>query len=399
MHSVRKQFPIFQKATPPFVYLDSAATTQKPQCMIDAIQSFYKEQYATVHRAVYAPAARATENYETVRIQAQHFLGARSSEEIVFTKGTTEGINLIAHSLGKILLQEGDEILVSATEHHSNIVPWQLLCQEKRALLKVIPIDAEGTLQMTAYKALLSPRTKLVCIAHMTNTTGTIYPLAEVISLAHAQGAYVVVDGAQGAAHLPINVEELDADFYLFSGHKAYGPTGIGVLYGKKELLTRMPPYQSGGDMVQQVHWEGTSFQDPPLRFEAGTPPIAEVIGLGKALAFIDSLGKQKIVEWEQGLVQYAVQKLQQITGLRILGNAAHRGGILTFVIKGYHPLDLGTLLGLRGIAIRTGHLCAQPALRYFGVDCACRISFGVYTTHEEIDLFATALQEILGIL
>ncbi len=371
------------------IYFDSAATALKPRRVIDAMTQFYTHEYGTVHRAIYDFAENATVKYNQVRIEVQKFLNAAFVDEIIFTKGTTEAINLVASSFGSFL-KPGDEILISELEHHSNIVPWQLLSERTGAVLKVIPINENGELLLTS----ISSRTKIVSIAYISNALGTLNPVREIIQKAHAKGAKVLIDGAQAAAHLPIDVQELDADFFAFSGHKAFGPTGVGVLYGKRELLQIMPPYQGGGDMVERVTFAQTTYQKPPLKFEAGTPMIAEVIGLGAALSYIESLGRPNIWAHGQELLAHATEKLSP--HVRILGTAKQKGPILTFVIPGLHPLDIGTLLNLHGIAVRTGHLCAQPALDYFGVTAAVRLSFAPYNTLEEIDVFVSALQEVI---
>ncbi len=398
---LRAQFPILKKLIhgKPLIYFDSAATAQKPQVVIDAICNFYTDSYGTVHRSIYSLASCATIHYNRVRVQVKQFLNAAFEEEIIFTKGTTEGINLVASSFGKAFIQPGDEILISTMEHHSNIVPWQILAQEKGAILKIIPINDRGELIFEDYSCLLTKKTKIVSIAHIANSTGTINPIAQIIKEAHAVGAYVLIDGAQSASHMPIDVQQLDADFYLFSGHKSYGPTGIGILYGKKHLLERMPPYQTGGDMIAQVTLQSSTYQLPPLKFESGTPPIAEVIGLGEALIFIESIGRNTIAAWEEELLLCATKALLEIPGVQIMGTATNKGAIISFTIEGLHPLDIGTLLDARGIAIRTGHLCAQPTLQHFGHSAVCRISFGVYNTHEEIALFIESLKDVIRIL
>jgi len=401
MQKIRKEFPIFKQHVhgKPFLYLDSAATTHKPHAVIEAIRRFYAEEYATVHRSVYDFAGRATARYAEVRRQVKEFLGAAHEEEIVFTRGTTEAINLVAASFGKAVLQPGDEVLISVMEHHSNIVPWQLICEERGVILKAIPIDERGELILEEFDRLLTDRTKIVSIAHIANATGTLNPIKEIIKRAHEKGAKVMIDGAQSAGHIPVDVQKLGADFYAFSGHKVYGPTGIGILYGKRALLEKMPPYQGGGDMIQEVTLTSSTYQRPPLRFEAGTPLIAEVMGLGAALSFIESIGRNEIAAWEQELLDHATERLQEIKGLRIIGRAPKKGAIISFVIEGLHPLDVSTLLDLRGIAIRTGHLCAQPTLRFFQVPALMRASFGVYNTLEEIDLFIEALKEAMLLL
>ncbi|MBF5059838.1 cysteine desulfurase [Candidatus Neptunochlamydia vexilliferae] len=396
---VRERFPMLKRKMNgrPLVYLDTAATSQKPQCVIDAMILFYAQEYGTVHRAVYELAARSTEMYSGVRVKVQEFINARQEEEIVFTRGTTEAINLVAQSFGKAFLKAGDEIIISEMEHHSNIVPWQLLAEEKDLKLKFIPMDHNGELRLDVFQELLSERTKLVSVAHIANVTGTINPIKEITDLAHMAGAKVLIDGAQAASHLSLDMQKLDVDFYTFSGHKMYGPTGVGVLYGKYDLLKEMPPLMGGGDMIETVTMEKTTYQEPPLRFEAGTPSIAQVIGLGAAIEYIESVGKEQIEEWENRLLRYATEKLEEIHGLTIIGNAKKKSGIISFTLEDVHSLDLGTLLGLKGIAIRTGHLCAQPTLARFGLSSLSRISFGVYNTFEEVDTVVEAIQE--GIL
>lgn len=396
VRSVREDFPMLKKMMNGrhLIYLDTAATSQKPQSVIDAIHTFYSAECGTVHRAIYELAAHSTEMYSNVRTKVQQFIGARGEEEIIFTRGTTESINLVAHSYGRTFLKEGDEIIISEMEHHSNIVPWQLLAKEKGLKLKYIPMTLEGELRLDVFKELLSERTKLVSVAHIANATGTINPIEEIIALAHEAGAKVLIDGAQAASHIPLNVEALDVDFYAFSGHKIYGPTGIGVLYGRRELLNEMPPFIGGGDMIETVTMEESTFQDPPLRFEAGTPSIAEVIGLGAAIDYIESLGRENIQEWLDHLMAHATEKLLHVSGLKIIGTAKKKGPIISFLLDDLHPLDLGTLLGLKGIAIRTGHLCAQPALARFGVKSLARISLGIYNTLTDIDIAVEAIQE-----
>lgn len=398
---LRQEFPILKQLMhgKPLIYLDSAATSQKPFHVIEAMSQFYSEQYATVHRSVYDFASHATSRYNEARQKVKEFLNAAFVEEIVFTKGTTEAINLVASSFGKAFVQPGDEILITAMEHHSNIVPWQLMCEERGAHLKAVPMNDRGELIFEAFEELLSDRTKLVSVAHIANATGTLNPVEEMIRCAHAHGAKVLIDGAQSAAHLPVDVQKLKADFFVFSGHKAYGPTGVGVLYGKRVLLEKMPPYQGGGDMIDEVDLHSSSYQPPPMKFEAGTPMIAEVIGLGEAIDFIESLGRERIAAWEQDLLEYATTRLGEIKGLRIIGTAPKKGAIISFIIEDLHPLDIGTLLDMRGIAVRTGQLCAQPTLKSFNVSSLTRISFAVYNTFEEIDLFVDALKDITLLL
>lgn len=399
--AVRQQFPLLSVPMhgKPLIYLDSAATTQKPQCVIDAMTEFYTRRYATVHRAVYELAAQSTAAYDLVRQKVQRFIGAQHLDEVIFTRGTTDAINLVAASWGKAFIQPGDEVLLSETEHHSNIVPWQMMCEERKAHLKVIPCNDAGEMDLDAFAKLLSDKTKIVAIAHVANATGTVHPIEKIISIAHRKGAKVLVDGAQSAPHMRIDVEALDVDFYVFSGHKMYGPTGIGILYGKKALLEVLPPYQGGGDMIETVTFEKTTYQIPPLKFEAGTPLIAEVVGLGAAIDFMESIGREAIASWEHRLLEYATQKLQAIQGLKIIGTAANKGPIISFVIQGVHPLDLGTMLSLKGVAIRTGHMCAQPTLKKYALETMSRLSFGVYNTPDEIDLFVEYLKEVLLLL
>lgn len=398
---IRQEFPMLRQQMhgKPFIFFDSAATTQKPDTVIRAMTRFYEEQYSTVHRSVYDFAAEATARYNAVRQKVKEFLGASFEEEIIFTKGTTESINLVASCFGRAFLQPGDEVLITVMEHHSNIVPWQWICAQMGATLKYVPINERGELIFEEFERLLTERTKIVSVAHVANSTGTLNPIEEIIRRAHARGAKVCIDGAQSVAHMPVNVHELKADFYTFSAHKAYGPTGVGVLYGKKSLLEKIPPYQGGGDMIDEVTMEYSTYQGPPQKFEAGTPMIAEVIGLGEAIDFIESLGRDHIASWEQDLLEYATQQLKKVDGLRIIGTAPKKGAIISFVIEDLHSLDIGTLLDIRGIAVRTGQVCAQPTLRHFNIPSLTRISFGLYNTFAEIDTFVKALQEIVLLL
>ncbi|MGL4540652.1 MAG: aminotransferase class V-fold PLP-dependent enzyme [Candidatus Rhabdochlamydia sp.] len=398
---IRQDFPMLRQLMHgrPFIYLDSAATAHKPQSVINAISDFYANHYATVNRSVYDFASKASAQYNLVRQKVKRFLNAAFVEEIIFTKSTTEAINMVAYCLGRFYLQPGDEVLISEMEHHSNIIPWHMCCKEKGAHLKVIPVNESGELIFEEFQKLLSNKTKIVSIAHMSNVLGTINPIAEIVKEAHAKGAKVVVDGAQSAPHMPIDVQKLGVDFYAFSAHKMYGPTGVGVLYGKRSLLEIMPPYQGGGDMVDEVSFDRITYQEPPLKFEAGTPMIAEVMGLGAALDYIGAIDQEQIAAWEKDLLEYATRRLQEIKGLKIIGTAKQKGPILSFSIHGFHPLDLATLLDLRGIAIRTGQLCAQPILRRYNVSSLSRISLAFYNTREEIDLFIHALKEALLLL
>lgn len=401
VEQIRKDFPMLQKKMhgKPLIYLDSAATAQKPQSVIDAMSDFYANHYGTVHRAVYELAAHSTQKYQEIREKIRRFLNAEKVEEIIFTRGTTDSINLVASSFGKAFIQPGDEVIISEVEHHSNIVPWQLLCEDRGATLKIIPVNDRGELILEEYKKMLSDRTKIVAVAHIANSLGTVHPVKEIIQLAHASGAKVLIDGAQAAPHIPIDVQELDADFYAFSGHKAYGPTGIGVLYGKKELLEQMPPYQGGGDMIDQVDFEKSTYNELPMKFEAGTPMIAQVFGLGGAIDYLNDIGMTKIHEREQELLRYANEKLMEIEGLRMIGTAREKSGILCFVIDGVHPMDIGTLMDLQGIAIRTGHHCAQPTMKRFGITSTSRVSLALYNTKEEIDHFVEVLSTVLQTL
>lgn len=393
MMDIRDDFPILKQK---LIYLDSAATSQKPQAVIDAMVNFYENEYATVHRGVYTMAAQATEKYNGIREKVAYFLNAERSSEIVFTRGTTDSINLVAHSYP---IGEKDEIIISEMEHHSNIVPWQMLCERTGAVLKVIPVNDDAELDLKVFETLLNSRTKLVAIAHIANSTGTINPIETIIKMAHAYGAKVLVDAAQSAAHLRLDVQRLDVDFLAFSGHKMFGPTGIGVLYGKYELLEKMAPVQGGGDMIESVTMEKTIYAKPPLKFEAGTPQIAQVIGLGAAIDYIEKIGLGNIYAWEQRLLDYATEKLLEIPGLRIIGTAEHKSSIVSFVIEGVHHLDLATFLDLEGIAIRSGLHCAQPLMKRFGVQGTNRVSFAPFNTFEEIDCLVKAIESTLKVL
>ena len=384
--NLRDQFPIFRHHRE-LVYLDSAATAHKPECVIEALTRFYTQEYATVHRAVYQGAVRATERYHGAREIIQKFINAKSSDEIVFTRGTTDAINLVARTFP---FKAGDEILVSEIEHHSNLVPWQMIAKEKGLILKKFSLKEPLP---------ISSATRFIAVAHISNVTGEIVPIQKIIGEAHRKGALVLIDGAQAAPHQKIDVQALDADFYAFSGHKCYGPTGIGVLYGKLEHLLTMAPWQGGGDMVQRVDPFDSSYQEPPLRFEAGTPIIGSAIGFGAALEFLQSVGLDRIARHEEGLAKTAAEQLKTISGLRILGNALERGPLLTFTIEGIHPLDLGSLLDAKNIAIRTGNLCAQPLLRQFGCETAARVSFGMYNTLDEVGRFIEAVQKSVQFL
>ncbi|MCA9732237.1 MAG: cysteine desulfurase [Deferribacteres bacterium] len=394
----RKDFPILQQKVhgKPLVYLDNAATSQTPKIVIDAIQEYYLKYNSNVHRGVHRLSQLASEAYEETREIVQDFLNANSVQEVIFTKGTTDGINLLASSIGRGLIREGDEIIISAMEHHSNIVPWQIMCEDRGAKLRVIPINDDGEIIFEAFEGLLNERTKLVSIVHTSNSLGTVNPLREIIDLAHKKGVPVLVDGAQAVPHTKIDVQDLDCDFFVFSGHKVYGPTGVGVLYGKKAWLEKLPPYQGGGDMILNVTFEKTKFNELPYKFEAGTPNIADVIGLGVALNYVQKIGYDKISAWENELMWYARNRLQEIDGLRFIGNAKHRAGAISFVIENVHPHDIGTILDREGIAVRTGHHCTQPVMQRFKVPATTRASFAFYNTKEEIDQLINALHKVI---
>ncbi|MCI0650397.1 MAG: cysteine desulfurase [Planctomycetes bacterium] len=394
--AVRKDFPILAQRVygKPLIYLDNAATSQKPQAVIDAIANYYSESNANVHRAVHALGARATEAYEEAREKVRRFLNAGDAREIIFVRSATEGINLVARSFGAQGLARGGEILITAMEHHSNIVPWQLLCEERGARLRVVPMNDDGELLLDEYEKLLTPRTRLVAASHLSNALGTLNPVARMIELAHARGVPVLLDGAQAAPHLPIDVRGLDCDFYVFSGHKLYGPTGIGVLYGKAALLEAMPPYQGGGDMIRVVTFEKTTFNDLPWKFEAGTPHISGAIGLGAAVDYLERIGRTAIEDYESGLFRYAEEALARVPDLVLFGSKTQRRGVLSFNLGRIHPHDVGTVLDRAGIAIRAGHHCAQPVMDRLGVTATARASIALFNTREEIDRLAEALVE-----
>ena len=399
---VREDFPILSRKVygKPLIYFDNAASLQTPRQVIDAMTAAYEDCYANVHRGVHYLSQHATEAFEAGREKAARFINAPSPDQLVLTKGTTESINLVASSYGRTFLREGDEVIVSVMEHHSNIVPWQMLRDEKGIVIKVAPIDDEANFLLEDFEALLSPRTKLVAVTHIANSLGTITPLDEIIRLAHGVGAVVLVDGAQAMAHLPIDVQALDVDFYAFSGHKMYGPTGIGGLYGKAELLEAMPPYQGGGEMIDLVTFEKTTYKEPPHRFEAGTPAIVEAIGLAAAVDWLSSLDQEEVAAHENGLTAYASERLSEIPGFKLHSRAKERTSIISFELDGTHPHDIGTIVDRAGVAIRTGHHCAQPVMERFGVSSTARASFAAYNTREEIDVFAEALlrvKEIFG--
>lgn len=400
LKALRSLFPVLHQDVNghPLVYFDNAATTQKPKSVIDALVDYYQGYNANIHRGIHTLAERATRAFEETREGAQHFLHAREKEEIVFVRGVTEAVNLVAHSLGKHLLQKGDEIMVSGLEHHSNIVPWQLAAEEHGADLRVIPVTDTGELDLEAFAKLLGSRTRIVAVNHASNSLGTINPVETIIRQAHAIGAKVLVDGAQAAAHLEIDVQKLDCDFYCISGHKMYGPTGVGVLYGKRALLEQMPPYQGGGEMIREVTFEKTTFNDIPYKFEAGTPNIADVIALNAAFRFIEGLGKESIHAHEQQLLRYATDQLKHLPGIRLVGTAPDKVSVLSFLLDGLHPFDVGQLLDARGIAVRTGHHCTQPLMNRFGIEGTVRASFAVYNTTQEIDKLVESLHRITSL-
>ena len=397
---IREDFPVLHQMvnSKPLVYLDNAATTQKPQAVIDALVRYYSADNSNVHRGVHTLSQRATEDYDSGRSKARQFLNAASDEEIIFVKGTTDGINLVAHSYARQHLGEGDEIIISTMEHHSNIIPWQVLCQEKGAHLRVIPISDAGELLMDEYESLLSCRTKLVAITHVSNVLGTVNPIKQIVEMAHSQGVSVLVDGAQATPHMPVDVQKLGCDFYVFSGHKIYGPTGIGVLYGKAELLEAMPPYQLGSDMIKSVTFERTVYNDLPYKFEAGTPNIAGVIGMGAAIDYLTEIGMDRIDNYEHGLLEYGTECLSGIDGVKIVGNAPGKASVLSFVMDCAHPHDIGTILDTEGVAIRTGHHCAQPLMNRYGVPATARASLSFYNTRDEVDLLVKAIDRVIEV-
>lgn len=401
VYAIRKQFPILSREVKgkPLIYFDNAATSQKPQMVIDALINYYTDYNANIHRGIHTLAEEATAAFEATRNAAMQFIHAGSREEIIFTKGTTEGINLVAYTWGRQNIKAGDEIIISGMEHHSNIVPWQMLCEEKNAVLKVIPIDDKGELLMDEYEKLLSAKTKLVSIVHVSNALGTVNPVKQMIDMAHKVGAVVLVDGAQSSVHMDIDVQQMNCDFFVFSAHKLYGPTGVGVLYGKKAILEAMPPFQGGGEMIKEVTFEKTTFNDLPYKFEAGTPNIADIIAFGTAIEFIHQTGKEKIKRHEHELLIYATEQLQQIPGLKIIGRAREKTSLVSFIIDKVHPQDIGILLDNRGIAVRTGHHCAQPCMIRFDIPGTVRASFAVYNTKEEIDELVIGLNKAIKML
>ncbi|MBK5279681.1 MAG: cysteine desulfurase [Bacteroidia bacterium] len=401
IEKIRDEFPVLHQLVngKPLVYLDNAATSQKPKRVIKALTDFYECYNANIHRGIHTLAEKATKAYEETRLAMQQFIHAKHIEEIIFTRGVTESINLVAATYGRAFLKEGDEVIISGLEHHSNIVPWQIICDEKKASLKIIPITEIGEMDLDVYSKLLSSRTKIVAVNHASNSLGTINPIKEVITLAHNFGAVVLIDGAQSSAHLEIDVQDIDCDFYCISSHKMYGPTGTGILYGKKNLLERMPPYMGGGEMIKDVTFAKTTFNEIPYKFEAGTPNIADVIALHEAVNFIKELGKENIAAHESELLQYASEKLSNLPSVRLVGTSKNKVSVQSFVIEGIHHFDVGQMLDTRGIAVRTGHHCTQPLMERFGIEGTVRASFAVYNTKAEIDLLMEGLQRVISFM
>jgi len=400
VNKIRQDFPILAEKIrgKDLVYLDNAATCQKPQAVIDSIVQLYSHDYANVHRGVHTLSVRSTDKFEAARTKVKSFINATSDKEIIFVRGATEAINLVAQTYGKANIKAGDEILITAMEHHSNIVPWQMLCEQTGAVLKVAPMNYKGELIYSEFEQLLSDKTKLVSVVHMSNALGTINPVKKIIAAAHAKGIPVLLDGAQAIPHMAVDVQELDCDFYVFSGHKLYGPSGIGVLYGKQSLLEAMPPYQGGGDMIRKVTFEETEYNVLPYKFEAGTPAIADVIALGAAIDYLVAIGMENIAVYEAELLDYATAKAKQIEGLTIIGEAEDKGAILSFTLNKIHPHDIGTMLDSLGIAIRAGHHCAMPVMDFYGVPATARASFAMYNTKQEIDVLMAGIQSLIEV-
>ncbi len=397
----REDFPILEQQVykKPLVYLDNAATTQKPQVVIDAMKRYYETINSNIHRGVHCLSQQATEEFEKARRCVQQFINASHDYEVIFTRGATESINLVASCFGRTFIGEGDEIIISAMEHHSNIVPWQFLCEERGAKLKVLPFDDDGVLCLDQLESLITPCTKIVAVTHVSNTLGTCNPVAEIIRIAHAHNVPVMLDGAQAVAHQPVDVQALDCDFYCFSGHKMYGPMGIGVMYGKEAWLNQMKPYQGGGEMISTVTFEKTTYNELPFKFEAGTPAVGDAIGLRTAIEYMQQIGIQNIARHEEELLQYATEKLQQINGLRIYGRAPHKAAVISFLIGNLHPYDVGVLLDHQGVAVRTGHHCTQPIMDRFGIPGTVRASFALYNTREEVDALVAAVERATNML
>jgi cysteine desulfurase/selenocysteine lyase len=394
---IRRQFPIFGNWHPekPLIYLDNAATTQKPQSVLDAIMHYYTVDCSNVNRAAHSLSERATVSYEKSRTKVRKFINAASDREIVFVRGATEGINLVAQTYGRNNIGSGDEILITAMEHHSNIVPWQLLCEEKGARLRIVPITEKGELSIEEFENCISPQTRLTAVTYVSNALGTINPVKEIVRIAHGHGVPVLIDGAQAVSHFQVDVRDLDCDFFVFSGHKMYGPTGIGVLYGRENLLDAMPPYQGGGDMIRSVTYEKTVFNSLPYKFEAGTQNIAGAIGLGTAVDFLDSIGMSAIVRHETALMNFCTSALESVETLKIIGSAKEKTGVISFVMEGLHPHDIATILDEEGIAVRAGHHCAQPVMDFYGLPATTRVSFGLYNTVEEVDALIHGLESV----
>lgn len=398
----RSDFPMLSKTMhgKPLVYLDSAATAHKPLSVIQAVDSFYRDHYATVLRAIYELAGYANTAYQEARVKVQQFINAPIPEEIIFTRSATDAVNLVAYSYGKAFIRPGDTVMITEMEHHSNLVPWQIMCEDRGAKLIVAPIDDAGNLLLDKFESLLKEhKPKIIAVTHVSNVLGTLNPIAQLAVLAHTHGAHLLVDGAQAVSHLPVDVQDLDVDFYVFSGHKLYGPTGVGILYGKTDLLNAMPPAQGGGSMVDKVTFEHTTYNIPPWKFEAGTMMLAEIIGLGAAIDYLQQFSMQKVHAWEQHLLSYALERMQEVDGVNVLGAPAQRESVISFTVEGVHPLDIGSMLDLKGVAIRTGHHCAQPLLHRYGLNSTARISFGIYNTPQEIDYFIEALRGSLAVL
>jgi cysteine desulfurase/selenocysteine lyase len=401
VETIRNDFPVLQRrgrdGQTPLIYLDNAATTHKPQQVLKALNDFYSQSNGTVRRGVYFLSELSTAAYEEARQKVAKFLGAENAEQIIFTKGCTDSLNLVASSFSKAFIKPGDQVLISAMEHHANIVPWQIVCEERGAELKIIPISPRGEILLDEYQKLLNPKVKIVAVNHISNALGTINPIKQMVEMAHAENIPVLVDGAQAAPHLQINIQELGCDFYAFSGHKVYGPTGIGVLYGKSQYLEQMPPYQAGGDMIEKVSFTKTTFAKPPAKFEAGTPAIAQAIGLGAALDYLQKIGLQKIEHYEQELLNYAQNLLSEIPELGVIGQATQKASLISFVLKGVHPHDIGTILDEEfGIAVRAGHHCAQPLMQFYQVPATTRASFAFYNTKTEIETLAQGLKSVV---
>lgn len=399
IQGLRSRFPVLaQKVNnKPLIYFDNAATTQKPDVVIEALDKYYREYNSNIHRGIHTLAERATAAYEETRVEVQRFINASESEEIIFTTGTTGSINLVSNAYGRKFLEAGDEVIISELEHHSNIVPWQMICNEKRAILKVIPVDYDGNLRLDAFKEIINNKTRIVAVNHISNSLGTINPVKEIVEIARSFGALILLDGAQASAHVDIDVQELDCDFYAFSAHKLFGPTGVGILYGKRKILEAMDPYQGGGEMIKDVSFEKTTYGEIPYKFEAGTPNIADVIAFKEAIRFVESLGKKEdLLRYEQELLYAATEKVNEIPGIQIIGTASEKIGVLSFVIEGIHHFDLGMMLDAKGIAVRTGHHCTQPLMQRFGIEGTTRASFSIYNTFEEISTFVENLKQIV---